>query len=316
MGQWAHFDKTGAASVAGYPWGEIPAGKPSYEDGTAQAGGGNTITLAANESAVADAYKDLQIALLTGPGAGDHRTITAYNGTSKQAQVSSAWSTPPTSATTYRIFKAVKFGVLNLGPRALTAQVRIEQKDDSDGFGMATIALDAATLSPPANVTAVAVAGGGSFPATGAWYYRLTATNAAGETVGSIEVGVALTAGTQTVNLAFTPPVGATAIKVYRTQSPGTYTAALRATLAGTATSYADTGGAVGAGNLPTANTTGGAAPDYGTPPALASFGTAALALGTVQPGEMRHYWVNVTVPNGTPEEGNDRAFNITLAEV
>lgn len=314
MGQWLHFDKSGVTSVAGYAWGEIPAGKPSIESGTAQGGGASTITLAANESPVDDAYTGLRIALLTGPGSTDHRTITGYVGLTKVATVDSPWSATPTTSTTYRIFKAVKFAVQNLGPRALVAQVLIEQKDDSDGNEMALTALDTGTLSPPHTVSAAVSAGGGSWGATGTYYYRLTATTATGETVGSIEVSATVTVVTQTVVLTFTPPATATAIKVYRTATSGTYTAALRATLGGGAVTYSDTGAATAAGDLPSANTSGGISPDYGTPPA--TLGTTALTLGTVAVGEVRHYWVNVFVPDGTPEEGNDRSFYITLAEV
>jgi hypothetical protein len=190
----------------------------------------------------------------------------------------------------------------------------IEQKDDNDGNTMALIALDTSgTLSCPFGVSYTISAGGGSFT-PGTFYYRLTATNAVGETVGSTELPVVVANASDTVVLTFTPPASATSIKVYRTTSAGTYTAALRATIAGGSVTYSDTGGAVGAGDLPAANTTGGASPDYGTPPA--TLGQTPLSLGTVQIGEMRHYWVNVFAPSATPEEGNDREFYVTLAEV
>lgn len=314
MGQWVHFDKTGSGSISGHSWGEIPAGKPSMESGTAQGGAASTITLAADESPIDDAYTGLRIALLTGPGAGDHRAVAAYAGSSKIAQVDTPWSATPTTATTYRLFKAVKFAVKNLGPRALAAQLKIEQKDDSDGYAMAAASLDTATLSPPWNVSVTLSPSGGAWSAVGTYYYRLTATTALGETVGSDEISVAITGTGQTAVLAFTPPSGATNLKVYRSTASETYTAALRATIAGSATGYSDTGAAVGAGDLPSVNTSGGAAPDYGVPPS--TLGTSPISLGTVQPGESRFYWVNVFVPDGTPEEGNDRSFYITLAEV
>src|SRR5262245_16499459 len=171
------------------------------EDGTARAGTATTIQLAADESAVEDAYKGLRIALLAGPGAGDHRGVAAYAGATRIASVDSAFSATPTTATTYRLFKAIKFAALNLGPRALNAELRIEQKDSSDGNTMALIAIDADTISPPCNVVGAPIAGGGSFAAIGTYYYRITATNALGETVGSIEVAVTISAVTQTIVL-------------------------------------------------------------------------------------------------------------------
>lgn len=72
--------------------------------GTAQNGGSaNTIKLATGASASNGFYVGQQIALTGGPGSGDVRTITAYDGTTKIATVDTNFTATPTSTTTYSI---------------------------------------------------------------------------------------------------------------------------------------------------------------------------------------------------------------------
>jgi hypothetical protein len=59
------------------------------------AGTGTTIDLDASASAVTDFYKGQLIAIVLGTGAGQARTCTGYNGTSKIATVSPSWATNP-----------------------------------------------------------------------------------------------------------------------------------------------------------------------------------------------------------------------------
>jgi len=66
--------------------------------GTAAAAASNTITLAAAASASNDVYNGQVIRIASGTGNGQARVITAYNGTTKVATVSPAWSTIPTGA--------------------------------------------------------------------------------------------------------------------------------------------------------------------------------------------------------------------------
>lgn len=72
-------------------------------DGTAQAGGSSTITLAASASSVDQKWTGYQILIEGGTGAGQSRTISNYNGTTKVATVSTAWSTVPDNTSTYHI---------------------------------------------------------------------------------------------------------------------------------------------------------------------------------------------------------------------
>jgi len=199
-----------------------------------------------------------------------------------------------------------KFAVENNGDRALiTVQLGIAQAGGSDGHTMVRLVADTATLSAPYSFAAAVGPTGGTWGATGTRYYRITATNATGETAGSLEASFNVTDTAKKVTLTWAAVAGATGYKVYRSATSGVYTTpALRATL-GAVTTYDDDGSAVGAGALPSANTTGGAAPDYGTPPS--GWGVGPLAVGTLAIGRQWFYWANRVVPGGTPEAGNDR---------
>lgn len=71
--------------------------------GTAQGGGQNTITLAANETAEDNFYNGYFVAVAGGTGAGQERKITGYNGNTKVATVDHDWAAPPDSTSIYRL---------------------------------------------------------------------------------------------------------------------------------------------------------------------------------------------------------------------
>ena len=71
--------------------------------GTAQAGGSNTITLAASSSSVTNFYVNNTISLESGTGSGQIKFITAYDGTTKVATLSTSWTTNPDATSTYII---------------------------------------------------------------------------------------------------------------------------------------------------------------------------------------------------------------------
>ena len=73
------------------------------QTGTAVTGGPNTITLPNYFSNTTDAYLGVNITISSGPSAGDFRTITAYNGTTKVATVNQNWSTTPTSSSQFTL---------------------------------------------------------------------------------------------------------------------------------------------------------------------------------------------------------------------
>ena len=109
------------------------------------------------------------------------------------------------------------------------------------------------SLIAPTSLSATGSTSGGTF-AAGTFYWVVTATNWQGETTISNEANATLTGSTSSVGLAWSLPVGATGIKVYR----GTAASAenvLVATL-GAVTSYTDTGSAGVAATPPSSNST------------------------------------------------------------
>jgi hypothetical protein len=109
-----------------------------------------------------------------------------------------------------------------------------------------------ATLLNPTLTSATAAASGGSL-ADGAYFYKLTAVNARGETLASNERSATTSGGSGSVALSWPAVSGATGYKVYRGSASGAET--LLATV-GAVTSYTDTGAATpGLSTPPTANT-------------------------------------------------------------
>lgn len=70
---------------------------------TAQSGTSNTITLASTDSSEEDGRVGKEIVLLSGTGSGQKRQITAFNTSTKNATVDSAWSVIPDSTTGYLV---------------------------------------------------------------------------------------------------------------------------------------------------------------------------------------------------------------------
>ncbi len=83
--------------------------KRSYSDrtvatGTARGATPTSITLASDASPLNDAYTGLYVAITAGPGEGTHSYVLAYDGATRTATVATPWSTPPSGASTYRVF--------------------------------------------------------------------------------------------------------------------------------------------------------------------------------------------------------------------
>jgi hypothetical protein len=79
---------------------------PTMARGTAQGSTGGmtpTIQLAASENFPDDWLNGAKVFITGGPGNGDERTITDYVGSTDTATVSAAWSTNPTSSSTYEV---------------------------------------------------------------------------------------------------------------------------------------------------------------------------------------------------------------------
>jgi prepilin-type N-terminal cleavage/methylation domain-containing protein len=89
------------ADVAGRLYLQVPFCAAEANAGTTQSAASNSITLSSSASAVDTAYVGLTIRTVSGVGAGQNRTISAYTGSSRLATVSAAWTTIPDSTTTY-----------------------------------------------------------------------------------------------------------------------------------------------------------------------------------------------------------------------
>lgn len=163
---------------------------------------------------------------------------------------------------------AYKFGMENIGSRALQNIQEVLQSAGGDGLSMSRLAQDTSTVSRPygagtagAPTGALSGAGaGGVWGSTGARGWKVTALSAIGETPGSKEVSVTVDDVTKKVTVAWTQTPNATGYRVYRTSTPGTYGATtLRATIGSGATvSFLDDGSATTTGTPPTRNTTAG----------------------------------------------------------
>lgn len=73
----------------------------ALNDGTAQAGGAGTITLAAAASAVDSFYNGAILQIISGTGAGQFRQIASYVGSTRVATIVGSWSTQPNNTSRY-----------------------------------------------------------------------------------------------------------------------------------------------------------------------------------------------------------------------
>jgi len=89
------------AAVAGKLYLQLTTCAAERNAGTATSGGASTITLGANASPTDGAYVGLMLRTVSGVGAGQNRVISAYDGATHVATVSTAWTTAPDNTTTY-----------------------------------------------------------------------------------------------------------------------------------------------------------------------------------------------------------------------
>ena len=89
---------------------DVTAGGAGYYSNTGTAQSGNTSTkiqLAANASSTDDYYNNMTVYITSGAGAGELKTITDYDGTTKEATVDTVWTTTPTITSVYQVMPAV-----------------------------------------------------------------------------------------------------------------------------------------------------------------------------------------------------------------
>lgn len=205
----------------------------------------------------------------------------------------------------------------------------------SDGVNFIITALDPnGTLSKPWGAaldsglvltgapTAVRSVGGGSGWSTTTLYGAVvSAVNATGETIASVEVTFQPLAANDTWAITWLGPTGATSYKVFLTTTPGTYGATtLKATIAAPTLTANLTSPTVSSGTPRSDNTTGGAGPTYGTPPVDGSFGTGDLTIATAPTGlavgQQWFAYFRETIPAGTSNLGNKRTMYLFPTEV
>lgn len=95
-------------------------------DGTAQAGGASTITLAATASSINQKWTGFRVLIESGTGSGQARTISSYDGATKVATVDAAWVTPPDGTSVYHIGSATEHycNFVGFGPVGTTAALK------------------------------------------------------------------------------------------------------------------------------------------------------------------------------------------------
>lgn len=117
---------------------------PDLHRGKAQAGAAGSITLGADAAAetvgyirtIDNYYKGMRIEIIDGTGAGQTRRISKYVGSTRIADVDSAWSTTPDNTSIYSIVSPIKedFQELLILGGALRAK-GIKVEDDTTGIG-------------------------------------------------------------------------------------------------------------------------------------------------------------------------------------
>lgn len=186
--------------------------------------------------------------------------------------------------------------------------------DASLYFKMGT---DVGTIIPPYAITAtVSAAGaGGTFAATGTYYYELSSVNGLGETESSVQVAATITNTTQTITLDWLVPVNALYFKIYRSTTSGSFEdpCFLTQTINGSINSFVDDGStSVSSGAPAIENTTAGNSPNYGTSPTLSS---ASISIGNMAVNQKFVYWTDWVIPAGVTESLNNRIARIHIFE-
>jgi hypothetical protein len=88
--------------------------------GSAQAGSTTTVTLAAGASATDNIYNGADIAITSGTGSGQTRTIIGYNGTTKVATVDKVFGVAPAAASGYSIGANATYLPISSGFESIT----------------------------------------------------------------------------------------------------------------------------------------------------------------------------------------------------
>lgn len=128
-------------------------------------------------------------------------------------------------------------------------------------------------ITAPTGLAAVGSTTGGTLAAN-TYYYKVTSTNAGGETTASNEVSVTTTGSTSSVALTWDADSVFTGSKIYRGTAPGSENV-LIATLNTTAQTYTDIGGTTTSATPPGSNTAQAESQTATTATVFVSAGTA-----------------------------------------
>lgn len=230
-------------------------------NGTAQAAGAATLTLAAGASAVDNAYRYMTLRITGGAGIGQQRTVTGYVGATKIATVDRDWDVLPGITSTYSVTDPTS----EINDTVLTSAADVCDEMVAVAAGQAdTFVVGHAVTTPESNpitqVMSVSVAG---TLTSNNYRYKYTFTTAAGETEPSPASSVCVGGGYDTDAGAYLSgirisniPLGTATVtgrKIYRSENGGAYY--LAGTIADNVTTTFDDAGTVGAA-APSANTT------------------------------------------------------------
>lgn len=233
-----------------------------------------------------------------------------------------------------------KIAVENISDRVMGGSpftglvMRRRQNGTSDGVSYERIADDPnGTISKPwgldtdditgvltgAPTAVVSLSPYGVWGATGTYGVVITALNAVGETIASVEKTFVISFLTDTVFIDWAVVPGATHYRVYVTDEPGVYGAY---TLVDDTvlTSFTYDGTPPTAGTPPLDNTTGGAAPNYGVDPVDGSFGTADLTIAVAPAGlavgQQWFFYFRERLPAAASSTGNKRVADLAPTEI
>jgi hypothetical protein len=214
-----------------------------------------------------------------------------------------------TGATGYKVYRSAASGGEGTSP-ALLATIGSGSTLGYTDNGAAV----AAGAVPTTNTTGIAAptptisilgVGGGSFAATGMYYYKMTALNASGESLPSSEASASVSSTANTVPINWSVITGATSYKIYRATSAGgevTSPALLTTISSGATTTYTDTGTATTAGAVPSTSTS--------TIPAPTTTGAASQSGGTLTAA---NYFYKVTSTNASGESTGSAEVAATI---
>lgn len=95
------YGEMATVDASAYPASHIPT------NGTPQGATSTTITLDASASGTDGAFVGWYVSIRSGPGTGEKKLITAYNGTTKVCTIQGTWSVTPTTSSRFRCYSDI-----------------------------------------------------------------------------------------------------------------------------------------------------------------------------------------------------------------